>query len=56
MQRFRDLEGEPSLELHSDDAAARGIADGDTVRVFNDRGSFTLRARDAVALSASSKP
>jgi anaerobic selenocysteine-containing dehydrogenase len=45
MQRFRDAEGEPSLELHSTDAAARGIRDGDAVRVFNDRGSFTLKAR-----------
>jgi anaerobic selenocysteine-containing dehydrogenase len=45
LQRFRDAEGEPSLELHSGDAAARGIGDGDKVRVFNDRGSFTLRAR-----------
>jgi anaerobic selenocysteine-containing dehydrogenase len=45
LQRFRDAEGEPSLELHSADAAARGIRDGDSVRVFNDRGSFTLRAR-----------
>ena len=27
------------------DAAARGIRDGDAVRVFNDRGSFTLQAR-----------
>jgi anaerobic selenocysteine-containing dehydrogenase len=45
LKRFRDLEGEPRLELHSEDAAARGIADGDRVRVFNDRGSFTLKAR-----------
>jgi anaerobic selenocysteine-containing dehydrogenase len=45
LQRFRDAEGEPSLELHSADAAKRGIRDGDAVRVFNDRGSFTLRAR-----------
>jgi anaerobic selenocysteine-containing dehydrogenase len=45
MKRFRDAEGEPSLELHSADAAARGIRDGDAVRVFNDRGSFTLKAR-----------
>ena len=45
LPRFRDAEGEPSLELHSEDASKRGIADGDTVRVFNDRGSFTLRAR-----------
>jgi anaerobic selenocysteine-containing dehydrogenase len=45
LPRFRDAEGEPSLELHSGDAAARGIADGDEVRVFNDRGSFVLKAR-----------
>jgi anaerobic selenocysteine-containing dehydrogenase len=45
LPRFRDAEGEPSLELHSADAAARGIGDGDRVRVFNDRGSYTLKAR-----------
>ncbi|HXR58545.1 MAG TPA: molybdopterin oxidoreductase family protein [Burkholderiales bacterium] len=44
MKRFRDELGEPSLELHPEDAAARKIADGDRVRVFNDRGSLTLRA------------
>ena len=44
LARFRDAEGEPRLELHPDDAAPRGIRDGDTVRIFNDRGSFTLRA------------
>ena len=43
--RFRDLEGEPHLDMHPADAQARGIADGDKVRVFNDRGSYTLRAR-----------
>lgn len=36
---------EPHLEIHTDDAAARGIADGDPVRVYNDRGSFSLRAK-----------
>jgi anaerobic selenocysteine-containing dehydrogenase len=45
LPRFRAAEGEPSLELHSADAAARGIRDGDLVTVFNDRGSQTLRAR-----------
>ena len=45
LPRFRAAEGEPSLEMHSADAAARGIRDGDRVRVFNDRGSQTLRAR-----------
>jgi anaerobic selenocysteine-containing dehydrogenase len=42
---LRDTEGEPSLEIHPDDAAARDIADGARVRVFNARGSFELRAR-----------
>jgi anaerobic selenocysteine-containing dehydrogenase len=42
---LRDAEGEPALEIHPSDAAARRIADGDRVRVFNDRGSFELRAR-----------
>jgi anaerobic selenocysteine-containing dehydrogenase len=45
MARFRDAEGEPHLDMHADDAAPRGIANGDLVRVFNDRGSMTLRAR-----------
>ncbi len=32
-----------TLEIHPDDAAARGITDGSHVRVFNDRGSLTLQ-------------
>ena len=43
--RFREFEKEPHLDLHPTDAAARGIRDGDRVRVFNDRGGYTLRAR-----------
>src|SRR4051812_3702286 len=43
--RFREFEREPHLDLHPQDAAARGIRDGDAVRVYNDRGSYTLRAR-----------
>jgi len=38
-------EGEPMLELHADDAAPRGIADGDVVRVRNARGEVMARAR-----------
>jgi anaerobic selenocysteine-containing dehydrogenase len=45
MARFREFEREPHLDMHPADAAARGIRDGDLVRVFNDRGSYTLRAR-----------
>jgi anaerobic selenocysteine-containing dehydrogenase len=44
LPRQRAAEVEPRLELHPDDAAARGIADGDLVRAFNDLGSITLRA------------
>ena len=33
------------LEIHADDAAARGVATGDAVEIFNSRGRMTLRAR-----------
>ncbi len=33
------------LEMHSSDARARGIADGETVRVYNGRGEIFLKAR-----------
>jgi anaerobic selenocysteine-containing dehydrogenase len=33
------------LEMNAGDALARGIADGDSVRVFNRRGDILLRAR-----------
>jgi anaerobic selenocysteine-containing dehydrogenase len=42
---LRDAEGEPSLEMHPADAAARGITEGARVRVFNDRGGLELLAR-----------
>jgi anaerobic selenocysteine-containing dehydrogenase len=42
---LRASEGEPHLDIHPDDAARRGIADGERVRIFNDRGSFSARAR-----------
>ncbi|HVC12103.1 MAG TPA: molybdopterin oxidoreductase family protein [Burkholderiales bacterium] len=45
LKRFRDFEQEPRVELHSTDAARRGIREGDRVRMFNDRGSLLLRAR-----------
>jgi anaerobic selenocysteine-containing dehydrogenase len=35
----------PEVVVSPADAAARGIADGATVRVFNDRGSFSCAAR-----------
>ena len=45
VKSLRDIEGEPLLEMHADDAAARGIATGDTVRIFNDRGSYRCTVR-----------
>lgn len=42
---LRSTEGEPHVDMHPTDANARGIADGDLVRVFNDRGSMQARAR-----------
>jgi anaerobic selenocysteine-containing dehydrogenase len=45
VKSLRDTEGEPHLQIHPADAAARGIRTGERVRVFNDRGSFTLGAR-----------
>ena len=38
-------EGGPFAELDPADAATRGISEGDMVRVWNDRGSLTLKAR-----------
>lgn len=45
VQSLRDVEGEPVLEMHPDDAAPRGVADGDRVIVFNDRGRYECVAR-----------
>jgi anaerobic selenocysteine-containing dehydrogenase len=38
-------EKEPFLEIHPDDAGVRGIKNGELVRIFNDRGFFTAKAR-----------
>ena len=45
MESLRGTDREPYLDLHEADAEARGIADGDMARIFNDRGSFLARAR-----------
>ena len=42
---FLKAEKEPRLEIHPLDAAMRGVVNGDLVRVFNDRGALTVRAR-----------
>jgi anaerobic selenocysteine-containing dehydrogenase len=54
VKSLRDIEGEPLLEMHPLDADARGLQNGDVVRVFNGRGSYhcklhiTQRARTGV--------
>jgi molybdopterin-containing oxidoreductase family molybdopterin binding subunit len=42
---LRELNPNQFIEINPSDAASRGIGDGDTVTVFNDRGSITVMAR-----------
>lgn len=44
VKTLRELDGGPMVRMSAEDAAARGISEGDIVRVFNDRGSVTLKA------------
>jgi len=44
VKSLRDIEAEPVLEISAGDAAARGIASGGVVRVFNDRGEYRCKA------------
>ena len=46
----RKINGREACRLHPDDAAARGIAESDVVRIFNDRGACLAAAQltDAV--------
>jgi biotin/methionine sulfoxide reductase len=43
--RRHKVAGREAVRIHPDTAAERGISDGDTVRVFNDRGSCLAGAR-----------
>lgn len=52
VKSLRAIEGRPLLEIHAQDAAARGIGDGQRVRVFNDRGSHVCHAE----ISTRAKP
>ncbi|MDZ4104428.1 MAG: molybdopterin oxidoreductase family protein [Hydrogenophaga sp.] len=52
VQSLRDIEGEPLLEIHADDAQPRGIETGQMVRVFNDRGEYRCKAK----VSARARP
>jgi molybdopterin guanine dinucleotide-containing S/N-oxide reductase-like protein len=48
----QEMEETNLLEMHSADARARGIADGETVRVYNRRGEIFLKARVDGAVQA----
>jgi anaerobic selenocysteine-containing dehydrogenase len=52
VKSLRDIEVEPVVEMHADDAAARGLADGAVVCVFNDRGEY----RCVLRVSARARP
>ncbi|HMJ02510.1 MAG TPA: molybdopterin-dependent oxidoreductase [Conexibacter sp.] len=44
-RRQHSAQPQPYVVVHPDDAVSRGIADGQSVRVWNDRGAFTVTAR-----------
>jgi anaerobic selenocysteine-containing dehydrogenase len=44
IEPLRRAVAEPTLQIHPEDAAARGISHGQRVRVFNGRGSFEATA------------
>jgi anaerobic selenocysteine-containing dehydrogenase len=52
VKSLRDIETEPVLEIHADDAAARGITSGAIVKVFNQRGEYRVKAE----VSARARP
>ncbi|MEO8121899.1 MAG: molybdopterin-dependent oxidoreductase, partial [Rhodoferax sp.] len=52
VKSLRDIEGEPLLEMHATDAAARGLQGGEVVRVFNQRGVYRCK----VAVSKRARP
>jgi anaerobic selenocysteine-containing dehydrogenase len=45
VKSLRDMEGEPLLEIHPNDAAARNISDGEVVQVYNARGTYHCKAQ-----------
>ncbi|WP_051086728.1 molybdopterin-containing oxidoreductase family protein [Saccharibacillus kuerlensis] len=44
VHKHQSMEKEPLLQIHPQDAEARGIEDGQFVEVYNDRGVYTLKA------------
>ncbi len=45
LPKFKQLEPEPVVEIHPEDAARRAIENDQRVRVYNERGSVCLKAR-----------
>ncbi|MDR1185145.1 MAG: molybdopterin-dependent oxidoreductase, partial [Coriobacteriales bacterium] len=43
VQTLLELDPEPYIKMNPEDAAERGIAEGDTVKVYNDRGYVVLK-------------
>ena len=43
VKSLRDMEGEPLLEMHAEDARERHLLDGQRVRIFNERGEYHCR-------------
>lgn len=44
VEYLKEIETEPVVKINPDDAAEIGIKEGDTVRMYNDRGSVVLKA------------
>lgn len=42
---LRTHRGRPQADINTDDARARGISDGDEIRVWNDMGEFFVSAK-----------
>ncbi|MEW9673374.1 molybdopterin-dependent oxidoreductase [Ammoniphilus sp. 3BR4] len=50
VRKLQAIEKQPLLQIHPKDAAERGIADGDPVFVWNERGRCELRAKVVEAM------
>lgn len=52
IENKQKAQGAQFLLIHAEDARTRGIAEGDAVRVFNDRGAFEAEARVSADVNA----